>query len=117
MASGTNTGSKDAKGRTIYSGPKGGKYVMTSGGKKAKPAKGRLTKKHLENKAKLLSAKRVALNEKAKMLSAKRVQLEAGAQFLNDEARRIQAQETMRRLNALAAKKAANAKSAVRKLY
>jgi PBCV-specific basic adaptor domain len=35
-----NTGKKDAKGRSIWKGPRGGKYVM-SAGKKVKPATGR----------------------------------------------------------------------------
>lgn len=35
-----NTGKKDAKGRSIWKGPRGGLYVM-SAGKKVKPATGR----------------------------------------------------------------------------
>lgn len=36
----TNTGSKDAKGRTVWRGPRGGLFVRTAGGRKAPPAAG-----------------------------------------------------------------------------
>jgi hypothetical protein len=109
-----NTGRKDAKNRVVYKGPRGGEFVLTSSGRKAKPAVGRLSKKQLEAKAKNLSAKRVGLEETAKHLSAKRQQLERGAQFLDQEAARLQAENTMKKLNSIASKKAANVKKAVR---
>jgi hypothetical protein len=111
-----NTGKKDAKNRVIFKGPRGGEFVLTSSGRKAKPAVGRVTKKQLEAKAKNLSAKRVDLEETAKNLSAKRQQLERGAQFLNQEAARLQAENAMRRLNTIASKKASNVNKAVKKL-
>lgn len=37
----TNTGRKDAKGRTIWKGPRGGEFVRTPDGRKRVPAKGR----------------------------------------------------------------------------
>jgi hypothetical protein len=116
MASDTNTGRKDAKGRTIYKGPRGGEFVKTSSGRKSKPAIGRLTKKQLEEKARALSAKRQSLNSKAKNLSAKRQMLERGAEFLNQEAARLQAENTMRRLDKLAAKKALTVKNLTKKM-
>lgn len=50
-----NTGKKDAKGRSIWKGPRGGLYVM-SAGKKVKPATGhktarKTTRKHAAKKA------------------------------------------------------------------
>lgn len=36
----TNTGRKDALGRTVYQGPRGGKYILTASGKKGAPATG-----------------------------------------------------------------------------
>jgi hypothetical protein len=115
-AKATNTGKKDAKGRVIFKGPRGGEFVMTSAGKKGKPSVGRITKKQLEAKAKDLSAKRVSLETKAKDLSAKREMLERGAQFLDQEAARMQAENAMKKMNLIAKKKAANVKKAVRNL-
>jgi hypothetical protein len=129
-AKATNTGKKDAKGRVIFKGPRGGEFVMTSAGKKGKPSVGRITKKQLEAKAKDLSAKRVGLEAKAKDLSAKRVgletkakdlsakrdMLERGAQFLDQEAARMQAENAMKKMNLIAKKKAANVKKAVRNM-
>jgi hypothetical protein len=37
-AGATNTGQKDAKGRTVYKGPRGGLYVLSALGNKIKPA-------------------------------------------------------------------------------
>jgi uncharacterized coiled-coil DUF342 family protein len=130
MAKAENTGRKDAKGRAIFKGPRGGEFVVTSSGKKSKPSVGRLTKKQLEAKAKNLSAKRQTLESKAtnlsakrqtleskaKNLSAKRQILEQGAEMLNQEAARMRAENTMRRLNAVAAKKSANVKKAVKNM-
>ena len=116
MATDTNTGRKDAKGRIIFKGPRGGEFVKTSSGRKSKPAVGRLTKKQLEEKAKALSAKRQSLNSKAKNLSAKRQMLERGVEFLNQEAARLQAENTMRRLDKLAAKKALTVKNLTKKM-
>lgn len=36
----TNTGRKDALGRTVYRGPKGGLYILTASGKRGSPAVG-----------------------------------------------------------------------------
>lgn len=116
MALETNTGRKDAKGRIIFKGPRGGEFVKTSSGRKSKPAVGRLTKKQLEEKARALSAKRQSLNSKAKNLSAKRQMLERGAEFLNQEAARLQAENTMRRLNMLAKNKASVVKNMTKKM-
>ena len=114
MATDTNTGKRDAKGRTIFRGPRGGEFVKTSSGRKSKPAIGRLTKKQLEEKARALSSKRQSLDSKAKNLSAKRQMLERGAQFLNEEVARMQAENTMRRLNTIAAKKRASVQKATK---
>ena len=92
-----NTGKKDAKGRSIYEGARGGLYVLTSAGKKTRPAKGRLTKKALEDKAKQLSATRRAL-------SAKRQNLESRERKLYGKT----ADNVMRRLNVLRNRKAAD---------
>jgi len=116
MAKAENTGRKDAKGRAIFKGPRGGEFVMTSSGRKSKPSVGRLTKKQLEAKAKNLSAKRQTLEAKAKNLSAKRQILEQGAEMLNREAARMRAENAMRRLNSIAAKKSANVKKAVKNM-
>lgn len=108
---GKNTLKKDAKGRTIFEGPRGGQYVVTATGKKAKPSVGRLSRKQLEEKAKALSAKRIHLEEKAKNLNMKKQMLNRGAQFLNQEAARLEAEKTMRRLNNVVAKKARNVRA------
>lgn len=108
---GVNTQKKDAKGRIIFRGPRGGEYVLLASGKKTKPSVGRLSRKQLEEKAKALSAKRTHLEEKAKNLSAKREMLDRGAQFLNQEAARLEAEKTMKRLNNIVAKKAKNVKA------
>ncbi|ABT15164.1 PBCV-specific basic adaptor domain-containing protein [Paramecium bursaria Chlorella virus NY2B] len=112
----TNTGKKDAKGRIIFRGPRGGEFVRTATGRKSKPAVGRLTKKQLEEKAKVLSAKRQFLNSKAKNLSAKRQMLERGAEFLNQEASRLQAENTMRRLDKIVKNKASNVRNMTKKM-
>lgn len=103
---GTNTGKKDAMGRTIFKGIRGGEYVFTASGRRSKPSVGRLTKKQLEQKAKNLSAKRIDLDKRAKNLSAKRQMLNRGAQFLEEEAARMKAENTMRKLNNIVSKKA-----------
>ncbi len=41
----TNTGTKDAKGRTIWKGPRDGLFVLSSTGKKTVPAKGPTVRK------------------------------------------------------------------------
>lgn len=104
MATVTNTGKKDAKGRTIYKGPRGGEFVKTSSGSRVRPAIGRLGKKQLEEKARALSAKRMNLERKARNLSAKRANLE-------EREARAAANDVMRRLDAIVAKKSRNVKT------
>lgn len=111
---GRNTQKKDAKGRTIFEGPRGGQYVVTTSGKKAKPSIGRMSRKQLDEKARALSAKRIQLEQKAKNLSAKRQMLNREAEFLNQEAARtarLEAEKTMKKLNEIVAKKAKNVKN------
>ncbi len=108
---GRNTQKKDAKGRTIFEGPRGGQYVVTTSGKKAKPSIGRMSRKQLDEKARALSAKRIQLEQNAKNLSAKRQMLNRGAEFLNQEAARLEAEKTMKKLNEIVAKKAKNVKN------
>ncbi|ABT16332.1 hypothetical protein ATCV1_Z198L [Acanthocystis turfacea chlorella virus 1] len=99
MEKATNTGKKDAKGRAIYKGPRGGEFVKSSSGRRVKPAVGRVSSKALREKAQALSAKRVDLEKKEKNLSAKRV-------ALNEKEARAAANNVMRRLDALVSKKA-----------
>lgn len=112
---GRNTQKKDAKGRTIFEGPRGGQYVVTTSGKKAKPSIGRMSRKQLDEKARALSAKRIQLEQKAKNLSAKRQMLNnRETEFLNQEAARaarLEAEKTMKKLNEIVAKKAKNVKN------
>ncbi|AGE55917.1 PBCV-specific basic adaptor domain-containing protein [Acanthocystis turfacea Chlorella virus MO0605SPH] len=99
MEKATNTGKKDAKGRAIYKGPRGGEFVKSSSGRRVKPAVGRVSSKALREKAQALSAKRVDLEKKERNLSAKRV-------ALNEKEARAAANNVMRRLDALVSKKA-----------
>ena len=101
MGKATNTGKKDAKGRIIFKGPRGGEFVKSSSGRRVKPAIGRVSSKALKEKALALSAKRVELEKKAKNLSAKRVDL-------NEKEARAAANNVMSRLNAIVAKKSRN---------
>ncbi|AGE53468.1 PBCV-specific basic adaptor domain-containing protein [Acanthocystis turfacea Chlorella virus GM0701.1] len=99
MEKATNTGKKDAKGRIIYKGPRGGEFVKSTSGRRVKPAVGRVSSKALREKAQALSAKRVDLEKKERNLSAKRV-------ALNEKEARAAANNVMRRLDALVSKKA-----------
>ena len=99
MEKATNTGKKDAKGRAIYKGPRGGEFVKSSSGRRVKPAVGRVSSKALREKAQALSAKRVDLEKRERNLSAKRV-------ALNEKEARVAANNVMRRLDALVSKKA-----------
>ena len=106
MEKATNTGKKDAKGRIIFKGPRGGEFVKSSSGRRVKPAVGRVSSKALREKAKALSAKRVELEKKERNLSAKRANLSAKRAVLNEKEARGAANNVMRRLDALVSKKA-----------
>ncbi|AGE57592.1 PBCV-specific basic adaptor domain-containing protein [Acanthocystis turfacea Chlorella virus NTS-1] len=99
MEKATNTGKKDAKGRAIYKGPRGGEFVKSSSGRRVKPAVGRVSSKALREKAQALSAKRIDLEKRERNLSAKRV-------ALNEKEARGAANNVMRRLDAIVSKKA-----------
>ncbi|AGE50114.1 PBCV-specific basic adaptor domain-containing protein [Acanthocystis turfacea Chlorella virus Canal-1] len=108
MEKATNTGKKDAKGRAIFKGPRGGEFVKSSSGRRVKPAVGRVSGKELKEKAKALSAKRVELEKRERNLSAKRANLSAKRVALDEKEARGAANNVMRRLDALVAKKARN---------
>jgi uncharacterized coiled-coil DUF342 family protein len=108
MEKATNTGKKDAKGRIIFKGPRGGEFVKSSSGRRVKPAVGRVSSKALKEKAQALSAKRVELEKKAKNLSAKRAELSSKRIDLNEKEARAAANNVMRRLDAIVSKKSRN---------